>query len=90
MRGAVVALGRLRLRAADQADTPLSRMYAHLYLGLCEDVEGNTEEAIEHLKVAAEEKLKDSYMQDVAKVILDQRMNSEKLQPELNQSVKEK
>ena len=78
------------LRAADQADTPLSRMYAHLYLGLCEDVEGNTDAAIEHLKIASEEKLKNSYMQDVAKVILEHRINSEKSQPELHQSGKEK
>ena len=78
------------LRAADQADTPLSRMYAHLYLGLCEDVDGNTEAAIEHLKIASEEKLKNSYMQDVAKVILEHRINSEKSQPELHQSGKEK
>lgn len=77
------------LRAANQADTPLSRMYAHLYLGLCDDVEGNTEQAMRHLKIASTEKLKDSYMQDVAKVILGQRLNIVKSQTELEQSGKE-
>ena len=73
------------LRAAEQADTPLSRMYAHLYLGLCEDVEGNTDEAMKHLRIASTENLKDSYMQDVAKVILGQRLNIVKPETELNQ-----
>ena len=78
------------LRAADQADTPLSRMYAHLYLGLSEDVEGNAEEAVKHLRIASAEKLKGSYMQDVAKVILGQRSKSERSQTELNHSGEEK
>ena len=66
------------LRAANQADTPLSRMYAHLYLGLFEDAAGNRQRAIEHLESAAKEKLKDSYMQVVARVILNERLNAEK------------
>ena len=77
------------LRAADQADTPLSRMYAHLYLGLSDDVEGNAEEAVKHLRIASAEKLKGSYMQDVAKVILGQRSKSERSQTELNHSGEE-
>ena len=77
------------LRAADQADTPLSRMYAHLYLGLFADVEGNPQEAITHLKIASREKLKDSYMQDVAKGILDQRLKKKKPLKDLKPSDQE-
>ena len=78
------------LRAADQADTPLARMYAHLYLGLMNDVRGNRREAIAHLKIASAEKLKDSYMQDVALEILNQRLESKKSFPVLTPQIQEK
>ena len=60
------------LRAATQENTPLARMYAHLYLGLCSEIQDDGPQAMHHLQIASSQKLKGSYMQDVAKVMLDQ------------------
>ncbi len=56
------------LAAVDTAKTPLSAMYAHLYLGLYYEVAGDAANAKKHMRQAAAEKLDDVYMHDVANV----------------------
>lgn len=56
------------LKAARQAEDQRATMYAHLYLGLYQEVAGNVEEARRHLRLAAAAKLKKHYMHEVAKV----------------------
>ena len=63
------------LRAAEKADTPQARMYAHLYLGLCSEIDGDNEKMIRHLKTASAQTLANSYMRDVARVYLKQIQN---------------
>ncbi len=60
-------------KAAENADTELARMYAHLYLGLYYEVAGEVEKARGHMRKAAAAKLQNHYMHDVAKVHLLQR-----------------
>jgi lipoprotein NlpI len=45
--------------------------YAHLYLGLYDDITGKKEEAVEHLRKAANDFYEDNYMGDVARVHLN-------------------
>ena len=61
------------LEAAQNADTELARMYAHLYLGLYYEVAGEVDRARVHMRKAAAARLKSHYMHDVAKVHLLQR-----------------
>ncbi len=61
------------IKAAENADTELARMYAHLYLGLYCEVAGEVDKARDHLRKAAAAKLHNHYMHDVAKVHLLQR-----------------
>jgi lipoprotein NlpI len=61
------------LAAAQQADTEVARMYAHLYLGLYYEVAGKVDRARDYLRQSAAAKLEQHYMCDVAKVHLLQR-----------------
>ena len=61
------------LAAAAKAGTARAKMYAHLYVGLYDEVTGKTKEAREHLRQAAAVPLKNHYMHDVARVHLLQR-----------------
>jgi lipoprotein NlpI len=65
------------MRAVERADSPQARMYAHLYLGLCADIDGERSAAQKHLEIASSQKLENSYMRDVAQVMLDRWRNSE-------------
>ena len=65
------------LRAADKADTPQARMYAHLYLGLCSEINGEKPKMIRHLKAASAQMLTHSYMRDAARVYLQQTQKRE-------------
>ncbi len=70
------------IEAANKAGTEVARMYAHLYLGLYAEVDGNTDDARRHLRVAAEAKLEQQYMHDVAKVhLLQRKWSRAKAQP---------
>lgn len=61
------------LEAAKKADTPAARMYAHLYLGLYFEAAGDAKKAESHLRQAADARVADNYMHDVAKIHLMQR-----------------
>lgn len=56
------------IEAAEKADTERARMYAHLYLGLYDEVAGQADKARSHMRKAAAAKLKDHYMHHVAKL----------------------
>ncbi len=58
------------IKAAEDADTELARMYAHLYLGLYYEVASEVDKARGHMRKAAAAKLQNHYMHDVAKVHL--------------------
>ena len=58
------------LAAANNADTDLARMYAHLYLGLYYEASKQPELARKHLQQSAAVNLVHSYMQGAAKVHL--------------------
>lgn len=60
-------------KAANEANTEVARMYAHLYLGLYYEVVGKADQARDHMRKAAAAKIKKHYMHDVAKVHLLQR-----------------
>ena len=61
------------LAAANRDGSERARMYAHLYLGLYDEVFGDENKARDHLEQAAAAKLQGHYMYDVAKVHLRQR-----------------
>ena len=61
------------IEAADNADTELARMYAHLYLGLYHEVTGEVDKARDHMRKAAAARLQNHYMHDATKVHLLQR-----------------
>jgi lipoprotein NlpI len=61
------------LAAAKKEDTERARMYAHLYLGLYDEVAGDVPKAREHLRQAAAARLQKDYMHNVAKIHLLQR-----------------
>jgi lipoprotein NlpI len=61
------------LNAAKKADTATARMYAHLYLGLYFEAAGDAKLARSHLEQAADARVADNYMHDVAKIHLWQR-----------------
>jgi lipoprotein NlpI len=61
------------LAAAKKADSERARMYAHLYLGLYDEVSGDGRNARMHIREAAAARLQGDYMHEVAKVHLLQR-----------------
>ncbi len=64
------------MKAAEKAGTEEARMYAHLYLGLYDEVTGKTDAARDQMRQAASARLRANYMHDVAKVhVLERRWN---------------
>jgi lipoprotein NlpI len=61
------------LNAAKRADSERARMYAHLYLGLYDEIAGDAKNARTHIREAAAARLQGDYMHEVAKVHLLQR-----------------
>jgi lipoprotein NlpI len=53
------------------AQKQLALFYAHLYLGLYDEANGDKKKALEHLELAADKYLTDGYMGDVARVHRD-------------------
>jgi lipoprotein NlpI len=60
-------------KAANKADAATARMYAHLYLGLYFEAAGDAKKARSHLQQAADARVTDNFMHDVAKIHLLQR-----------------
>jgi lipoprotein NlpI len=61
------------LKAAKKAETQMAQMYADLYLGLYFEAAGDAKKARSYLRQAAEARVADSYMHDVAKIHLLER-----------------
>jgi lipoprotein NlpI len=75
-------LGRVKpadVLAAAKAGEPAAQdlnkqlFYAHLYIGLYFETEGNKKKALEHITIAADDHRNDDYMWDVARVHRDMR-----------------